>query len=143
MVGLVNNKQKKRKNVAQVGAVSSETVEMDDGDVQGKGYAVIGDLGEAAVKKPKTWDLSHLEGRQLEMMESVLKEVDEVFSKSDSDIGTIPDFQMPIHLVDNVPVTEAYRRIPPHLYQELRNYIEDLCSNGWVRESFYSIAMLC
>ena len=73
-------------------------------------------------------------------MEDLLVEVDCVFSKSEEDIGNIPDFQMPIHLVDDVPVTEAYRRIPPHLYQEVRNYIEDLRSNGWVRESFSSYA---
>ena len=88
----------------------------------------------------RKWDLSHLDATQRELMEKVLSEVEDVFSKNDSDIGDIPDFQMPIHLEDNVPVTEAYRRIPPHLYQEVKNYIEDLRNNGWVRESFSSFA---
>jgi hypothetical protein len=140
MVGLFDNKQKKQENVAQVGVVSGEHMEKDN--VEGDGSGGMAEFGESdeTGNEPRTWDLSHLEGKQREMMEEVLDEVKEVFSKSDSDIGTIPDFQMPIHLVDEVPVTEAYRRIPPHLYQEVRNYIEDLRSNGWVRESFSSYA---
>ena len=65
------------------------------------------------------WDLAHLQGRQRQMVEEVLLEADAVFSKSDEDIGNVPEFQMPIKLVDDVPVTEAYRRIQPHLYQEV------------------------
>ena len=49
------------------------------------------------------------------MLEEVLVEMKDVFSKDESDIGNIKDFQMPINLVDNIPVTAAYWRIPPHL----------------------------
>ena len=40
---------------------------------------------------------------------------------------------------------KPYRKIPPHLYQEVRNYIEDLRLNGWVRESFsaYASPIVC
>ena len=42
-------------------------------------------------------------------------------------------------------MTAAYRRIPPHLYNEVRNYISDLVTNGWIRESFssYSSPIVC
>ena len=65
------------------------------------------------------WDLSHLSGKQHEMMEKVLLEEVEVFAKDDNDIGDIPNFQMPINVVDDVPVSAAYRRIPPQLYNEV------------------------
>ena len=138
MVGFVKQekegKLEEREKVAQVGVVGVET-------------------GDSEQKKTKNedadgarrWDLSHLTGIQREMMEEVLLEAEGVFSKSEEDIGDIPDFQMPIKLVDDVPVTEAYRRIPPHLYQEVRNYIEDLRQNGWVRESYsaYASPIVC
>ena len=91
------------------------------------------------------WDLSHLEEDQREMLEAVLEKNKDVFSENDSDIGDIPDFQMPIHLKDQEPVTAAYRKIPPNLYSEIKNYIDDLVSNGWVRESCssYSSPIVC
>ena len=147
MVRWADTQAEKRGNVspvvAQVGAVSG--VEVDnkvaassetDVSYEKKLHGESESSGESEAK----WDLSHLEGKQRELMEELLTEVDGVFSKSDEDIGDIPDFQMPIHLVDDIPVTEAYRRNPPHLYQEVKNYIEDLRSNGWVRESFSSYA---
>ena len=78
------------------------------------------------------------------MME-MLKEVKGVFSRSDSDIGDIKDFEMSIQLTDNIPVKEAYRKIPRHMYTEVKNYIDDLITNGWVRESCssYSSPIVC
>ena len=94
--------------------------------------------------KPK-WNLSHLEDGQREMLEEVLEKNKDMFSNDDLDIGDIPDFQMPIHLVDQEPVSAAYRKIPPHLYNEVKNFIDDLVSNGWVRESCssYSSPIVC
>ena len=68
-----------------------------------------------------------------------------LISINDSDIGDIPDFKMLIHLVDKEPVTAAYWKIPPHLYTEVINYIDDLVSNGWVRgsSSSYSSPIVC
>ena len=81
------------------------------------------------------WDLLHLNDEQRRSLEKLLIKMKEVFSKNDADIGNIKEFQMPINVVDDVPVTAAYRRIPPHLYHEVKKYIEDLVTNGWVRES--------
>ena len=105
---------------------------------------VAGEEETGSSAGPK-WDLSHLEGHQQKLMEDMLERNKEVFSVNDSDIGNIPDFEMPIHLVDDKPVTAAYRKIPPHLYSEVKNYIDDLVSNGWVRESSssYSSPIVC
>ena len=93
----------------------------------------VGADGETAEVK---WNLSHLDEEKRKLMEEVLLEQKNMFSTSDSDIGDITDFQMDINVTDDVPVTEAYRRIPPHLYKEVRDYIDDLLTNGWIRESF-------
>ena len=85
-------------------------------------------------------DLSHLDAVQQEKVMKVLMKNRDVFSRSDSDIGDIKDFQMKIHLEDDVPVKEPYRRIPRNLYTEVRDYINDLLTNGWIRESQSSYA---
>ena len=85
-------------------------------------------------------NLKHLTDEQRVIVEKMLIEECEVFSKSDSDIGDIQDFEMKINLSDNIPVKEAYRHIPRNLYDEVKNYIHDLLVNGWVRESCSSYA---
>ena len=68
-------------------------------------------------------------------MEDVLAEMQEVSTKDDSEIGNVQDFQMRRKLADDILVTASYWQIPPHLYKEVENYIDDPIANGWVRES--------
>lgn len=116
----------------EVGCIEED----DDGD--GPGQTSVGG-------KSLRWDLSHLEDEKREKMEKMLMKLDDMFSKDDADIGNITDFQMPIHVVDQVPVNASYQKIPPHLYREVKNYIEDLRTNGWIRESYssYSSPIVC
>ena len=93
---------------------------------------------EGEVPGVPKWNLSHLTEEQRAKLEKMLQGRQAVFSKDDCDIGDIKDFQMPINLVDQEPVAAAYRKIPPHLYQEVKNYIADLETNGWIQESFSS-----
>ena len=124
---LGSTKRKGGVNVVDVDA-SSQCPEQED--------------GEGIIPK---FNLSHLDEEQRKTMEDMLNEVQEVFSRSDSDIGDIQDFNMEIHLTDDVPTKEAYRKIPRHMYSEVKNYIDDLISNGWVRESCssYSSPIVC
>ncbi len=85
-------------------------------------------------------DLSHLDEEQQEEVRKVLKEERDMFSRSDLDIGDIKDFHMKIPLHDETPVKEAYRRIPRNLYSEVKDFISDLVTNGWIKESFSSYA---
>ena len=102
-------------------------------------------VGDGEKTGDPMWDLSHLEGDQKALLEEVLNRRKAVFSKDESDIGDIRDFQMQINLTDKEPVSAAYRKIPPHLYQEVKRYVEDLEANGWIRESFsaYSSPIVC
>ena len=112
--------------------------------------AVVGAVGvEATEGADDTWvppaNLSHLDERQKAMVMKVLTEERDVFSRSETDIGDIKDFHMKIKLTDDTPVREAYRKIPRNLYSEVRDYINDLLLNGWIRESdsSYSSPIVC
>ena len=101
------------------------------------------------VKSEEKWQpkakLDHLSESERKEIELLLFEECEVFAKSDCDIGMIPELQMDIHLSDEVPVNQAYRHLPRKLYDDVRNYINDLIVNGWVRESSspYASPIVC
>ena len=90
-------------------------------------------------------DLSELSEEEAEEALEMLLEEHEVFSKSKNDIGHVPDFQIPINLTDNTPVSESYRSIPRPLYDDVKNHINNLLAHGWVRKSSSSYAspMVC
>ena len=57
-------------------------------------------------------DLNHLSTTKQIIVKEILTCQKEVFSWSVSDIGDIRDFEMEIELMDKVPVSEPYRRVP-------------------------------
>ena len=89
--------------------------------------------------QPKA-NLDHLTEEQREIIERMLWEESDVFAKNDTDIGSIPDLQMEINLEDEIPVNEAYRHLPRKLYDDVKNYVNDLIINGWIQESKSSYA---
>ena len=80
-----------------------------------------------------------------EIGEQVVREVCEVFAKSDDGIGDVEGLEMEIKLTDNIPVCVPHRHVPRQLYDEVKNYINDLIVNKWVRESKspYSSPIVC
>ena len=52
---------------------------------------------------------------------------------------------MEIELRDKVPASEPYRRVPRQLHGGVKNYIDDVITNGWVRTSYldYTSPMVC
>ena len=81
------------------------------------------------------FDLDHLSDEEKEVALKTLLEESDVFSKTENDIG---------HIQDQVPVAEAYRRIPRNLY-EVKNHVNNLLANGWIQKSYspYSSPMVC
>ena len=90
-------------------------------------------------------DLSGLTEEEFLEAKQMLLEEHEVFSKSKNDIGHVPDFKIPINLVDDIPVNESYRSIPRPLYEDVKNHINNLLAHGWVRKSTsaYASPMVC
>ena len=101
--------------------------------------------GDENVEEEIKIDLEHLDNEKREKVLGMLKEEEEVFAKSKNDIGHIKDFKLKIHLKDEIPVYEPYRKIPKMLYDEVKSHVEDLILNGWVTESFspYASPMVC
>ena len=97
------------------------------------------------VKEMPEIDLSHLSAEQRSVAEKVLEEEKEVFCQGEGDHGDCPDLVMEINLTDNVPVVVPHRNIPRPLYEEVKNFINDLIANGWVQESksAYSSPIIC
>lgn len=59
----------------------------------------------------------------------------DVFTDDDENLGHTDKVKHEIKLVDDVPVTQPYRRIPPNQYQEVQEHISKLLKKGIIQES--------
>ena len=57
------------------------------------------------------------------------------FSKTDMDLGRAANVKHHIILTDPIPFKERYRRIPPQLYDEVRNHLQEMLRLGAMRRS--------
>ena len=84
---------------------------------------------------------------QFEAARKLLREEARAFAKDDHDLGTIPDLKMHIRLQDETPVQKSYMSVPPPLYKEAQEYLQDLLERGWIRKSessySYSSPVVC
>ena len=85
-------------------------------------------------------DLSHLPNDQRKLVESVLIEECDVFSKNEHDIGSIEKLKLKLNLKDDIPIAKPYKKIPKQLYAELKQYLEDLLTHQWKKKSYSSYA---
>ena len=65
----------------------------------------------------------------------MLKRNAKVFSKDDMDMGRTNLVKHHIKLTDPVPFKEAYRRIPPQMYDEVKAHIQEMLDLGAIRPS--------
>ena len=83
-------------------------------------------------------DLSGLEDwpehLQIEAKE-MLKRNAKAFSKNDLDMGRTNLVKHHIKLTDPIPFKEAYRRIPPQMYDEVKAHIQEMLDLGAIRPS--------
>ena len=89
--------------------------------------------------------LDHLTSEQRAEIENLLWEECDLFARTDTDIGEIPELQMDINLSDEINVNEAYRHLPRKLYDDVKTYLNDLIVNGWIQESksAYASPIVC
>ena len=73
----------------------------------------------------------HLQREAKEMLKRNAK----VFSKTDMDMGRTNLVKHHIKLTDPVPFKEAYRRIPPQMYDEVKAHIQEMLNLGAIRPS--------
>ena len=73
----------------------------------------------------------HLQKEAKEMLKRNAK----VFSKTDMDMGRTNLVKHHIKLTDPVPFKEAYKRIPPQMYDEVKAHIQEMLNLGAIRPS--------
>lgn len=71
-------------------------------------------------------ELDHLTEAEQEVVCQMLFEESDVFVKAEGDIGCIPDLQLKINMVDDHPIQKCYNSIPKPLYQEVKEYVQNL-----------------
>ena len=54
----------------------------------------------------------------------------DVFAKSDLDLGKCNIIKHAIKITDPQPFKEHYRRIPPHLYEEVKAHLQEMVEVG-------------
>ena len=60
----------------------------------------------------------------------------DTFSKNDLDLGKCNILKHNIQLTDQQPFKERYRRIPPHLFEEVKQHLQEMVEVGAIRKSF-------
>ena len=60
----------------------------------------------------------------------------DVFSKDDLGLGKYNILKHDIKITDPQPFKERYRRIPPHLYEEVNAHLQEMVEVGAIRRSF-------
>ncbi|KAI3362646.1 hypothetical protein L3Q82_001630 [Scortum barcoo] len=91
-------------------------------------------------------DLSSLPPQEQGQVRSLLRQYTPVFSTHEGDLGCISLIFHDIPLVDDVPVRQCYRRIPPSEYEVAKEHINQLLSSQVIRESsspYASPIVLC
>ena len=58
-----------------------------------------------------------------------------IFSTGPTDLGFTDLIEHEINLVDETPFKEPYRRIPPALFEEVRQHLKEMLDAGAIRES--------
>ena len=66
----------------------------------------------------------------------LLWDYSEIFSKNDLDLGKCNLLKHTIKLTDTQPFKERYRRIPSHLFQEVKQHLQEMVEVGVIRKSF-------
>ena len=92
--------------------------------------------------KEGTWvlDQLNLEGlnvwteNQQQAAKDLLVNSSDVFSKNDLDLGECNILKHSIKITQ--PFKERYRRIPPHLYEEVKVHLQEIVEVGAIRRSF-------
>ena len=76
-----------------------------------------------------------LSDEQLEQGKRLLQQFRDVFSTSDTDIGHTTAVRHHIDLVENIPFKQRHQRIPPAMFDELRDHLRELLAAGLIRGS--------
>ena len=67
---------------------------------------------------------------QQQLAKDLLVDSADVFAKTDLDLGKCNIIKHAIKITDPQPFKECYRRIPPHLYEEVKKHLQEMVEVG-------------
>lgn len=74
------------------------------------------------------------------LLYALLAKYVDIFTDDDDNLGFTDKVKHEIKLVDDTPVTQPYRRIPPNQYKDVQEHISKLLKKGIIQESESSYA---
>ena len=89
-------------------------------------------------------DLDHLDKIEIDesapldekqKLMALIKQYSSVFARNKTDFGYTTILEHEIHLTDPKPIKQPYRRIPPHIFSEVRDHIQGLLDANVIRPS--------
>ena len=92
-------------------------------------------VAPTAQQQAEDVDLSPLSAEEQLQVRSLLRQYAPVFSAHDGDLGCTRLISHYIPVVDDAPVRQRYRRIPPSEYEVVKEHINQLLSSQVIRES--------
>jgi len=78
---------------------------------------------------------SNIANDELSQARNLLINFDEIFSRDDMDVGLSSLVKHNIHLTNNIPFKQRYRRIPPSMFVEVQRHIQELLDAEIIRPS--------
>ena len=129
--------------------VSVQSVLVENGsDTSPVAPSMVGDMNEpdeqtavfsfadgSCYTLPPGLTLDGLEMDEATQVAALVRRYDSVFSKGSLDVGRCDLIPHEIQVVDASPVHAAYRRVPPHLVDEVKKLLQDLLEQGLIRRS--------
>lgn len=108
--------------------------------VEGGNGGQVAVIQSAEAQANPTLDLSSmswptLSVEQEQQGKELLRKYSGVFSQGEGDLGCTTLVEHRIHLTDDVPVRQRYRRLPPTQYEQVRAHIQQLVDAGIARPS--------
>ena len=95
----------------------------------------ISNEGEWILEKLGLSGMSEWPQKLQAMARDLLCSYSDIFSKHDLDMGKTDLIKHHIQLTDYNPFKESYRRIPPHLHDEIRIHLKEMLELGAIRRS--------
>lgn len=117
--------------VAQVVSLPAGVTEVEPTLVTISSLAAVPSISD----RIESLDLSALPDQEQTGVRSLLYKYQSVFSAHDGDLGCTNLISHDIPLLDDVPVRQRYRRIPPSEYEAVKAHINQLLESQVIRES--------
>ena len=96
--------------------------------------AIIGSMEQVKMKKDNVE--AEKKNKHSRSLADLLKEYDDVFSKSDADLGRLPDkYRFELSTETEIPVAQRARKAPHFVRDQIRKQVKEMKENGKIRTS--------